>query len=191
MLKKIVLGSMLFSSSLFSNAVFLDINNDTLEVGADINLNGIYALNENSDYSLSVSYLKSEIDTINSNLLSVGAKAINPYLNDNGLSLGLGVKLVRADFDKISENFMAIPLSIFASYHYNDAIHADFSFDYAPNVLALSDAKGYQGFNLKGYYELIDNGYAYIGYRQIEAEYDVAGKQDFDDSIFFGYKVKF
>ena len=191
MLKKIALGSLLFSSSLFANAIFLDINNDTLEVGGEINLNKFYTLNENSDYLATVSYLKSEDKNVKANLLSVGAKAVNPYLNDKGISLGLGIKIVKADFDPIDEDFLAIPLSIFVNYQYNDKIHADFSLDYAPNVLALSNAKSYQGISLKGNYEVIDNGYAYLGVRSIEAQYDNAGKQKFDDGLFFGYKVKF
>lgn len=191
MLKKLVVGSMLLGSTLVADSVSININSDSLELGGEINLNKIYMLNENSDYLFTASYLKGEENNVDSNLLSVGVKALNPYLNDNGVSFGLGIKMVRPDFDGVSEDFFAIPLGLFANYQVNEDVHIDGSFDYAPNVLSMQDAEKFQAWNIKANYEVIDNGFAYVGLRNIKAEYEKIGEVEFDDSLYFGYKVHF
>ncbi len=58
MLKKIILGSLVVSSAAFASAgVDININDNTLEVGMEYNLNGSYRLNENSNYLFNASYL--------------------------------------------------------------------------------------------------------------------------------------
>ncbi len=192
MLKKIIMGSLVASSVAFgSGAADININDNTLEVGMEYNLNGSYRLNENSNYLLSASYLRSEEDssTNTQTLTTVGLKVMNPYVDDYGFSLGLGIKGVMAD--NSPKTFVAAPLGIFASYMVNEQIHLDGEYNYAPKVLAFSDGETYKEWKLKANYKVIDNGFVYVGGRGITTEYTGGTEYTYDRTAFFGFNVQF
>jgi len=194
MLKKIILGSLVASSAVFASGVAeINVNGDTLQVGLEYNLNQSYRLNDNSNYFLTASYLRSEDGKTaiqeTQTLTTVGLKIMNPYVDDYGFSLGLGIKGVSAD--NSSKTFLAAPLNIFASYMVNEQIHIDAEFGYAPKVLAFSDAETYKEWNAKVNYKVIDNGFVYLGGRDIDTKYTNGNKISYDNSVFFGFKVQF
>ncbi|MCI0501164.1 MAG: YfaZ family protein [Epsilonproteobacteria bacterium] len=192
MLRKIILGSLVASSMAFgSGAADININDNTLEIGMEYNLNSNYKLSQNSNYLLSASYLKSE-ETSSTNtqtLVAVGLKVMNPYVDDYGFSLGLGIKGVMAD--NSPKSFVAAPLGVFASYMVNGQIHLDGEYNYAPKVLAFSDGESYKEWKLKANYKVIDNGFVYLGARGITTEYTNATQYTYDRSAFFGFNVQF
>ncbi|MDX9742931.1 MAG: YfaZ family outer membrane protein [Arcobacteraceae bacterium] len=192
MLKKIIIGSLVVSSALFaSGGADININDNTLEVGMEYNLNGSYRLNENSNYLLSASYLRSEEDsaTNTQTLATVGVKIMNPYVDDYGFSLGLGIKAVLAD--NSPKSFAAAPLGVFASYMVNEQIHLDGEYNYAPKVLSFSDGETYKEWKLKANYRVIDNGFVYVGGRGITTSYTNGTEYSYDHTAFFGFNVQF
>jgi hypothetical protein len=192
-MKKILIGSLVATSLLFAvDNAQININSDTLEISGEYGLNDSFILDDNSNYSLTLSYLNSEKATVTkakSKLVSIGLKIMDPYTNDMGFSLGLGMK--GAWVDNHSESFFATPLELFARYDINDVISLDLSASYAPKILTHSNGDKYQDTNFKLNYQIIDNGCVYLGIRDIETNYKSGANIKFDDSAFFGYKVQF
>lgn len=192
-MKKILIGSLVSASLLFaSNSAEININSNTLELAGEYNLNNLYQLNDDSDYFVTLSYLSSEKSSTSvstQRLITSGLKIINPYVDDRGLSLGLGAKFVWAD--NTNKSFAALPLSIFANFEINEQILINFNFSYAPKILTFADGESYREANLKANYKIIENGYVYLGGRSITTKYEDIGSVSYDKNIFFGYKVQF
>jgi len=191
MIKKLLAGMLITSSMAYAtNSVEINVNDNTLEVGGEYSLNEIYGLNDDSQYGLTVSYLASERnDDQTDKLVSAGLRIMNPYINDNGSSFGMGIQVVWAD--NANNSFMAVPLNIFAKFELNEKINFDASGAYAPKILSFADSDGYTALSLKVNYKVLDNGYAYVGKRHIETKYDNNINLKLDDNLFFGYKVLF
>jgi len=194
MIKKTIIGLALGVSSLLaSNSAQLNINSNTLELVGEYNLNDTYNLSSDAKYNFVLSYLGSEKTAISTRSkdrqVSAGFKMMNPYINDFGFSFGLGIDLTWAN--NSSKSFFATPLSIYGNYALNEEVSFDSYFKYSPSILTFSDGEKYQSFDLKANYKIIDNGYVYIGKRVIKTTYKNNKTLDFDNSIFFGYKVTF
>ena len=190
-MKRILLSSIVASTLLFaSNSVQININNDTLELGTEIYLNDKYNVNNSSNYYFTANYLRNEGTDGEStvSLSTAGFKILNPYTDDNGVSFGLGIKTVYADVD--NKLFLALPLSVYGKYELDERIYFDVEFSYAPRVLSFSDAQKYQDIKFKANYKVLEDGYAFIGYRNIKTTYDVF-TLEYDKELFVGYEVKF
>jgi len=191
-MKKILLGSALATSLLFaSNVAQINVNNDTLEVGGELYLNNSYNVNNSSNYYFTINYLGTEADTneASQKLLSAGLKVLNPFTDDNGISLGLGIKSVYTN--QLSKTFFALPLAAYIKYEVNEMIYVDLEASYAPKVLSFSDADNYRDTKIKVNYKVLEDGYAFIGARDITTKYELTGKVNYDTSAFIGYEVKF
>jgi lipopolysaccharide assembly outer membrane protein LptD (OstA) len=192
-MNKIFVGSIIAANLLFAtNSAEININSNTLELIGEYNLNTVYQLNDDSNYYLTISFLSSEESSTSvstQKLITGGLKMVNPYIDDRGLSLGMGAKIVWAD--NTNKNFIATPLNIFAKYEINEQISINFDFAYAPKILTFSDGESYKETNLKANYKVLENGYVYLGGRSITTDYKKGGSVDYDKSIFFGYKVQF
>lgn len=193
MLKKILISSLLSSSLIYASSVEINLNNDTLEAAGEMYLNDSYVLNENADYFLTVSYLTSEDNSTNSSsLFNVGLKMMNPYVNDRGFTFGFGMKALNVDTDTMKEqDFWALPLSVFGSFHFSEKISFDGEYNYAPKILAFSDADSYNGLKLNANYSIMDTANLLLGTRSIKASYTNGKSYKFDSSIFFGFKAIF
>jgi hypothetical protein len=191
MLKKVLVGSLLASSLVCADNLEVNINSDTLEGAGEFYLNDSYMLNDDANYFLTASYLTSE-DSSNhsSSVISLGVKLMSPYVDDRGFTFGLGMKGVLVDAVS-SKTFYATPLNAFAKFHFDEKISFDGEYHYAPKILSFSDAESYKEFKVKANYKVIDNGHAFIGKRTLKTTYTGSMSYDFDDSIFFGYKVTF
>lgn len=192
MFKKIAISSILIGSLTYvMGSADININDNTLQVGVEYNLNNSYNLSQNSNYLFTANYLRSENNAVGNTqtLTSVGVKIVNPYVDDYGFSLGLGVKGLVADNSE--KTFVAAPLGIFASYMINDRFHIDGEIDYAPKVLSFSDGDSYKEWNAKVNYKVIDNGYVYVGGRSIKTSYTDGYEFSYDKTLFFGFKVNY
>ena len=191
-MKKIIVGSLIASSLVYGiNNVDLNVNNNTLEVSGEFSLNEAYELNNDSNYYLTVSFLNSEDKsaTTTEKLASVGFKMLNPYMDDYGFRFGLGIKAVWADNSK--EDFVSIPVQLFASYQIDEKISVDTDIAYAPRVLSFLKAQKFTSGKIKLNYKIMDNGYLYIGGRTISTKYENGTTIKYDSSLFVGYQVQF
>lgn len=192
MLKKIIAGSLLSVSMLFASNAEININNETVEVAGEFSLNESYALNEDANYYFTASYLSSEVENAHSDspsVTSAGLKMVSPYIDDFGFKFGLGIKGVIAK--NYSKDFAAVPLNLFAKFEFNSRLSFDGEINYAPKVLAFLDAESYRESKIKANFQVIDNGFVFVGKRMIETEYTNGVQLEYDDNIFFGYKVHF
>jgi len=193
MIKKIIAG-MVISSSIASaaNIAQINVNNNTLGLKGEYGINEIYNLSNDAKYYLTLEYLSSEdvgATESTDRIVNFGLKIMNPYINDYGVSFGMGINAVWVK--NYTQTFMATPLSVFADYSINEDLSVDATLSYSPEILSYSDASNYSEFTAKLNYKVIDNGYAYLGYRNIETKYDNDITVDFDKSLFFGYKIQF
>ncbi len=191
-MKKILISSIVASTLLYaSNSVELNINNDTLEARGDIYLNNMYDVNNSSNYYFTISYLGTEstATTASQRLTSAGLKVLNPYTDDNGISLGIGLKSVYTNQN--AKTFVSIPLAAYGKFELNDLIYFDLEMAYAPRVLSFSDAEGYSDARIKVNYKVLEDGYVYIGARDITTKYENSARVNYDTSAFIGYEVKF
>ena len=191
-MKKILLGSLFITSMLLaSNSVQININNDTLEARGDLYLNNIYNVNDSSNYYFTVSYLGTESDSTHTSqrLTTAGLKVLNPYTDDNGISLGIGMKAVYTNQN--AKTFLSMPLCAYAKFELNDLVYFDLEAAYAPRVLSFSNAEGYQDMRIKANYKVLEDGYVYIGARDITTKYESSAEVRYDTSAFVGYEIKF
>ncbi len=194
MIKKSILSlAALVSIVTANNQMEINLNNDTLEVAGKFYLNNKYNVSNDANYYFTASYLKSEVvESVDQSLLSIGLNIINPFTSDRGLSFGLGLKTVYVDISSINKTFVAIPLGLFAKYEHNDALSFDVELGYAPKTLSFSDAEKYADLKMRVNYKILDNGYVFVGARKIEATYtNIVKPAEYDDNVFFGYKVQF
>jgi len=190
-MKKILIGSLIATSLLLgNNAVEVNINNDTLEVEADIYLNDSYDVSNNSNYYLTVGHLRTENDNAETQTLTTaGLKVLNPFTDDNGISFGLGMKSVYTN--QLSKTFFALPLSVYGKIEFTEVIYVDAEISYAPKVLSLGDAESYTDMKAKFNYKVLENGYVFIGARSVETKYDSGTTSKYDTSAFVGLEVRF
>jgi hypothetical protein len=193
-LKTAMLSSTILASSLYADigSAEINVNNNTLQVSAEYDLSNKFELNPNSNYLMNVSFLKSNQNDLPKNtqtLTSLGGKILNKNIEGTKLNLGLGIKAVMVDNSE--DDFIAMPLSVFASYSFSDKITLDAEVNYAPSVISFLDAETYSENIAKLNYKIIDNGMIYIGARDIETKYDNGNRIPFDHTMFFGYKVSF
>jgi hypothetical protein len=193
MIKKILTTLALSSSILFAaNTVEINVNNNTLGLKGEYGINEVYNLSNDAKYYITLEYLSSEEAAATEStdrIVNLGLKMMNPYINDYGVSFGMGINAVWVN--NYTDTFVATPLSVFADYAINEDLSIDGTFSYSPKILSYSSADNYTELTAKLNYKVIDNGYAYLGYRDISTSYDDGSDIDFDNSIFFGYRLKF
>lgn len=191
-MKKIIIGSLLSTMMLYSSNNFeLNVNNDTLEVNTDIYLNNHYNVSNGSNYFLTLSYLntKEENNQPSQELSTVGFKVTNPYVNDFGLSLGLGMKTVYTTAD--DRVLTAAPISLFVRYELNQLVYFNLDGSYSPRVLTFLDGENYYDIKFKVNYKILNDGYIFAGARDIVASYTDNQDVKYDRSLFFGFQVRF
>jgi len=186
-IKKLLFTFLLGSALLFSRAaVGLNINTDDFEAEASYDINAFSEYTNGTMFVLSGNFLSTEAD----NLFGIGLSAHNSFLGMEGLSIGLGAKLVYLD------DFMAIPLMAKASYAvmFTDSMPAA-SFSaallYAPTVLSFDDAQNYFEFRAEVSMEVISSVSIYGGYRDIETEYIYEDFDTLNSSFYLGLKMGF
>lgn len=191
-MKKIVAGSLLSTALLCgSNNFELNVNNNTLELVTDIYLNNHYNMNHGSNYFISLSHLNTKLGENEpaQKLSSIGFKVTNPYVNNYGLSLGLGVKTVYTSTETQSLN--AIPLSLFIKLELNQVLYFNLDGSFSPRVLTFADGENYRDVKFKVNYKMLNDGYIFLGARNIVASYNNNHDVNYDSSLFGGFQIKF
>jgi hypothetical protein len=188
-LSKIVLSIFLGLSSLYSaGGVELNINNHAVEVQVDTNLNQFYELDNANDYYVNVGVLHE--DNGAGNLFNVKLKATTSEFDAQNIVFGLGIGVVASSTD--SNTFLAIPFNLSASAHVNEKIVIEAEGAYSPSVLSFSKAEKFTSAKATVNYQLLNNGFVFVGIRSIKAKYTKdLGTIKYDDSVFIGYKVRF
>lgn len=112
------------------------------------------------------------------------------------LELGVGGKLVAVSDDERDADGGA--LTIGGKFRYTWPNFNRFGIGghayYAPGATSASDIDGYQEFALRAEYLVLRNASAYIGYRDIELDYDgrrFGSDRSFDDGFYAGVRISF
>ena len=170
------------------NMLGLNINTEDFEIEGSADINAFSEYTNGTIFMVDANYLNTE----NDDLFGIGLSAHNSFQGQGaeGLSIGLGAKFVYLD------NFMALPLMAEASYAANlmDSLPAasfSASLLYAPSVLSFDDADSYFEFRAEAAMEVINSVAIYVGYRDIEVEYDYLPSETFNSSFYGGLKMSF
>lgn len=109
----------------------------------------------------------------------------------NPLKVGLGGRLVFVDTATVSGG--GIALGAFARYNFPGANRFALagSVHYAPKVVSFSDLENYLEYDFRGEYEVLKNGSVYVGYRRVEADFDIAKNADLDKGLHVGMRFVF
>ncbi|MEA1892985.1 MAG: YfaZ family outer membrane protein [Campylobacterota bacterium] len=116
---------------------------------------------------------------------------MNRNIGDTGVKIGLGLKV------NYTENFLAIPLGVEASYQMpflTDILpmHLGVLLYYAPDVLSMNDAKNFLEYRAEFDAEVITNAHIIIGYRNLDTNYDDSrGNINYNRSPYIGFKFAF
>ena len=191
MLKKIaaiLFISLLSVQNIYANGVDLKLADETAELlyltesstfgygGADIGI-GLF-FNENDDWMVS----------------AVAMVSGNSASNERSLQFGVGVKLLLASLDVLSEDVGALGLAGQVRYVIPSQTPIAFLLEgvIAPEVTSFSGAEQYTEYRFAVELEVTPSARAYIGYRNIEIELDTAGADvEIDDEVHLGIRLEF
>lgn len=62
---------------------------------------------------------------------------------------------------------------------------------YAPKITSFSDVDGYKEWSVSLDYQLLTQGFVYVGYRKVEVDFDNIGDVEIDDNAHIGMKLLF
>ena len=109
------------------------------------------------------------------------------------LTAGLGLRLVYTNTDTVDFDGTSLALGGFFRYAPPNANRFNFggAVYYAPDVVSFGDQSEYYEISLRAGYNVIRDADVYIGIREIKAEYDGAGRFEFDSSVHLGLEFRF
>jgi hypothetical protein len=193
MMKKLLIISLLGATSLFGaeKASFgLNINSDDLEVEGRVSMATRTRSLEYRNFFFDGNFIKGDED----NLYGVGFYVENSPLGYPNLKFGIGLRSIFSGNDKLDKDFVAIPVQVSAKarmYLGNlPKSNLGVRFAYAPSPLTFSDADSYLEYRIEADMQIIQNIDIYIGYRNIETNYDNADV-DFNSAGYIGFKFLF
>lgn len=191
-LKELLFSALLITGFVHAEtSIGLDINNEDVELTAEVNFNALADYSSETTYVISGTYLYAggNDNDNGEHLFTLGFSGRNNLPGMEGLSVALGAKGVFAD------NFAALPLFVRANYALplidtipTTSFFADLA--YAPSVLTFSDGEDYSEFRIGADMEVISNTHVFVGYRNIDTDY-TSGDYNFNDSFYGGLKLSF
>lgn len=193
MLKKLLLITASFVSAFALNSVDININDKDLELGARIDVGQFNYDVEPETIFVGARFLHG--DKKHSDLSTIhdyyeASFLMRRYVSDSNLAIGLGFKVNH------TEKFTTVPLGVEALYKiYNESmplyVGADIYF--APEILAMNDAKNFLEYRFHLDIEVIKNGLVTFGYRSIDTNYDTAagGDINYNKSVYAGFRFEF
>lgn len=185
-LKKLFVTSLLSLGFLQAqSSIGININDEDLEILAALDLNAFVDYSDSTVYLVDGYYLHTDGD----DLFALGLSGENTFQGVEGLVLGFGARFVFAD------DFTALPLfgKVIYTLPLIDSIPTTSlgaTFAYAPSVLTFSDGESYSEFRVEADMEVIQNIHLFVGYRNIDTEYEHYDKS-FNDSFYAGMKLSF
>lgn len=193
MLKQILLTAALGACLLAQHDASLNINSDDLELQGNIDLGVVSDAGSYGTHFLTLGFIDVDNSVRTDPLVSTGFKIRQNITGVEGLRFGLGLK---GTYTKIGNlRHLAIPLAIEAAYTLpiNSAIPIVVTgfLDYAPSVLSFKDADSYMEKRLEVGIEIINQATIFIGYRNIDTDFQNNIDYDYNDSGYLGFKVRF
>ncbi len=193
MLKKLLLTAALGASLLAQHDASLNINSDDLEVQGNIDLG---MMNETGGYDthfLTLGFLDVDNRQSTDPLLSVGFKIRQDVMAVQGLRFGLGLK---GTYTRVGNaRHAAVPIGIEAAYtlpiNTGIPVVVTAALDYAPSVLNFKDADSYTEKRLEVGVKIIEQATVYLGYRNIDTDFENGGDYGYNDEVYVGFRVQF
>nr|WP_321266244.1 YfaZ family outer membrane protein [uncultured Sulfurimonas sp.] len=197
MFKKLGLLALCVTSVFAMHGVELNVNDKDLEFGARIDMGQFNDTVEPDSVFLGAKILhgsedNSEFDSSSDMQDYIEASFLmQRKVEATDLVIGLGVKVNGA------KNYSTIPLGAEASYKlaFSDKfpLFLRGAIYYAPEVLAMQDAKNFLEYRVAFDLELIKNGSLTLGYRSLDTNYDsdVGGDFNYNKSVYVGFKFAF
>jgi hypothetical protein len=192
--KKILSILLLISYLNSDNSAYVNLNNDDIEAGLEIDLMVRDELQaSDSRYLVGFNYLKPDKKDALLDLRVVGQGQF--YVGYDSLFIGIGAKGVRLNSD-----FYALPLGIALSYNLDGLpigrITLMGQVFYSPTPLTFSKGTHYTEWRTELSYTVIPLAKLYVGYRDISMDFDDTYTKetrnfDYSSSAYFGLKFIF
>jgi len=185
-MKKQLISTLLCASTLLqANMVGININSEDVELEGKLNITSMVGYNSGTSYFIGGNYLHTD----NDNMVTIAFGATNTLAGAEGITFSLGVEGVFA------EEFIAMPFFGEAALHLplDEPIPPTtlkIKLAIAPSVLSFVDADSYSEYRFEGDMEVISNVHVYMGYRNIDTDYETAD-YNFNDSWYGGLKISF
>lgn len=115
----------------------------------------------------------------------------NAGTQESPFQVGLGGRLEFIETDPASGGVLAI--GAFGRYNLSSANRFALagSVHFAPGVTSFGDVEQYVEYAVRAEYEVLRNASLYLGYREIEADFDIADDVELDDGVHFGMRFNF
>jgi len=109
------------------------------------------------------------------------------------LDAGLGLRLVYSETDPSGFDGSALALGGFVRYTLPNADRFNIggSLYYAPDVVAFGDKTEFYEIDVRLGYNVLRDADVYIGLREIKAEYEGAGRFEYDSGLHLGFEFRF
>jgi len=194
MIKKLGLAILCATSAFAMHNVSLDINNKDIEIGARLDMGQFNDSVEPDTVFLGGKFLhgdKDHGDLAKSEDYAELNFLMQREIESIGLNIGLGVK-----FNYVKD-FSSVPLGAEIVYKlpFEDVMpmRVGGSFYYAPQVLTMQDGENYLEYRFEFDVEVISNAHVFVGYRNIDVNYDTkhGGDKNYNSSGYLGFKFAF
>jgi len=193
MLKKLLLTLALGGSLFAMHDASVNLNNDDIEVNANIDLGELNRSDYPDAYFLTLGLLDVDNKESTDPLFSAGFMLRQKLTGAEGFKFGFGFK---GTYTKVAkQKHAAIPLNAELTYSIDLAMPILISgtLSYAPSVLSFKDADKYFEARAEVGIRIIEQGTLFIGYRKVETDFDgnKGGDYRYNDTGYIGFKVRF
>ncbi len=177
MMKKLLITALLFTAPLLAevNKASLGMNITTadLEIEGKFPIGGKVRRVAFRNFFVDGNFINTDNDTLS----AIGIHVENSPRGHSNILLGFGIRGLYSKNDTLDKTFVAFPLSMLvqARMYFGNLPKSALSmkFAYAPSPLTFSDAKTYLEYRIEADMQIIDNIDLYVGFRNIDTNYDV------------------
>lgn len=182
---KLLALTALIATPVLADSLSLDLNNDALR----LNYGHEFSKNYTADFAWT--HVK-DIGKSNENGNTLSAGILLKQNIATGVDANIGGKAVLQQHDQLEDGTaVAVGGGLRFTPASNTKAALAASVFYAPNVLSFGDMKNYREFELRGEFAVSDQLTAYAGYRNNQADYDVAKNVDLYDGFMLGGQFHF
>ena len=194
MLKKLTLIVTSVVSAFAFNSLDINVNDKDLELGGRLDMGQFNYDVEPDTVFVGARFLhgdKKHSDFTTMYDFYEASFLMKRKVSNSDLSIGLGMKVNH------TEKFTTVPLGAEMSYMlpFGDTvpIYLTGSVYFAPEILAMNNAKSFFEYRAGLDFELIENGFVSVGYRSIDTNYktNYGGNLNYNKSVFAGFKFEF
>ncbi|MGB6019237.1 MAG: YfaZ family outer membrane protein [Sulfurimonadaceae bacterium] len=201
MLKKLLLGTLLLSSTTYAMHEFeLNLNNKDVDLHLGLDMGQFNDSIEPDSFMLKARIMKGDIEHArlpfgqDTNILGeIGFVAQSSSAMAPGLMMGMGLKLVYTPLEQ--QSISALPIGVVTDYTLPFDIviplHIGGQFYYAPEVLSFETSTSYMEYQVNFDVQLMERGLLTMGYRGIDTPTKDLSSAYYNRSFFVGFKFKF